>query len=182
MKVESDIKSFESIKKGDIKSYEALFRAYYKPLLIYSERIVSDTDDANEIVQDIFLKLWEKRKNLEIKTSVNSYLYRAVYNNSLQLLKRKKLDLKYKQYKFHQSNESISPSENMIATELNHKIGLLLEQLPDNCKRIFRMSRFQGLKYQEIADELAISIKTVEANMTKALKFFRENLAEYTVK
>lgn len=180
--MESDIKNFDSIKKGDIRSYEALFRAYYKPLLIYSERIVDDKDDANEIVQDIFLKLWEKRKNLEIKTSVNSYLYRAVYNNSLQLLKRKKLDLKYKQYKIHQSNEPTNPSEKMIATELSHKIALLLEELPENCKRIFKMNRFQGMKYQEIADELVISIKTVEANMTKALKFFREHLAEYTVK
>jgi len=70
----------------------------------------------------------------------------------------------------------------MIATELSHKIGLLLDALPDNCKRIFKMNRFEGMKYQEIADKLSISIKTVEANMTKALKHFRKHLSEYTVR
>lgn len=99
MEANLDIKKFDSIKKGNIRAYEALFRAYYKPLVIYSERIVNDHDDANEVVQDIFMKLWEKRKTLEIRSAVSSYLYRAVYNNSLQLLKRKKLDSKYKQYK-----------------------------------------------------------------------------------
>jgi len=182
LSAEADIHKFDSIKKGNIKSFETLFRAYYKPLVIYSERIVDDHDDANEVVQDIFMKLWEKRKDIEIRTSINSYLYRAVYNNSLQLLKRKKLDLKYKNYKLHNNNESINPSEEMIATELNHKIALLLDSLPENCKRIFKMNRIDGMKYREISDQLSISIKTVEANMTKALKIFRENLTEYTVK
>lgn len=182
MEAKLDIKKFDSIKKGNIKAYEALFRAYYKPLVIYSERIVNDHDDANEIVQDIFMKLWEKRKVLEIRSTVNSYLYRAVYNNSLQLLKRKKLDLKYKQYKMEHSNDSISPSNEMIATELNHKIGLLLDELPENCRNIFKLNRFDGMKYREIAEHLSISIKTVEANMTKSLKYFREHLSEYTVK
>ena len=182
MSTELDIKKFDSIKNGSIKSFELLFRSYYKPLVIYSKRIVIDEDDANEVVQDIFMKLWEKRKKLEIRSTVNSYLYRSVYNNSLQLLKRKKLDTKYRQYKGQFSTESINPSEEMIATELNHKIGLLLDTLPENCRKIFKMNRFDGMKYQEIADHLSISIKTVEANITKALKFFRVQLSEYTVK
>jgi len=173
--VDQNIQNFDLIKQGNEKSFETLFRAYYKPLLIYSERIVEDKDDANEIVQDIFLKLWEKRKEIEIRSTLNAYLYRAVYNNSLQLLKRRKLDLKYRQYKTQHSTNSINPSEDMIATELSHKIGLLLDALPDNCKRIFKMNRFEGMKYQEIADKLSISIKTVEANMTKALKHFRKH-------
>jgi len=180
--VDQNIQNFDLIKQGNEKSFETLFRAYYKPLLIYSERIVEDKDDANEIVQDIFLKLWEKRKEIEIRSTLNAYLYRAVYNNSLQLLKRRKLDLKYRQYKTQHSTNSINPSEDMIATELSHKIGLLLDALPDNCKRIFKMNRFEGMKYQEIADKLSISIKTVEANMTKALKHFRKHLSEYTVR
>lgn len=182
MEAKLDIKKFDSIKKGNIKAFEALFRAYFKPLVIYSERIVNDHDDANEVVQDIFMKLWEKRKSLEIRNTVSSYLYRAVYNNSLQLLKRKKLDLKYMQYKIQHTNESINPSNEMIASELSHKIGLLLEELPENCKTIFKLNRYKGMKYREIADHLSISIKTVEANMTKALKYFRKHLSEYTVK
>jgi len=182
LETKSDIKHFDSIKKGDIKAYETLFRAYFKPLVVYSERITGDHDDANEVVQDIFMKLWDKRESLEIRSTVNSYLYRAVYNNSLQLLRRKKLDLKYRQYNSEHSYESTNPGSEMIATELNHKIGILLEELPENCKTIFKMNRFTGMKYREIADQLSISIKTVEANMTKALKHFRENLSEYTVK
>jgi RNA polymerase sigma-70 factor (ECF subfamily) len=178
----TEINNFEAIKRGDIKSFEILFRAYYKPLLIYSERIVENKEDADEVVQDIFYKLWEKRKTLEITTSINSYLYKSTYNNSLQLLKRRKLDLKYQKYKIHQEEQkTINPNEEMIATELSHKIGQLLEALPDNCKKIFKLNRYKGMKYQEIADMLSISIKTVEANMTKALKHFRENLKEYTV-
>lgn len=182
MKTLTDINKFDSIKKGDIKAYETLFRAYFKPLVIYSERIVRDTDDANEVVQEIFLKLWEKRKKIEIRTTLNSYLYRAVYNNSLQLLRKQKLDLKYRQYNSDHSFESTDPGKEMIATELNHTIGLLLNELPENCKNIFKMNRFRGMKYREIAEHLSISIKTVEANMTKALKHFRANLSEYTVK
>lgn len=182
MKTLTDINKFDSIKKGDIKAYETLFRAYFKPLVIYSERIVRDTDDANEVVQEIFLKLWEKRKKIEIRTTLNSYLYRAVYNNSLQLLRKQKLDLKYRQYNSDHSFESTDPGKEMIATELNHTIGLLLNELPENCKNIFKMNRFRGMKYREIAEHLSISIKTVEANMTKALKHFRKNLSEYTVK
>lgn len=182
MEANLNIKKFDSIKKGNIKAYEALFRAYYKPLIIYSERIVNDHDDANEVVQDIFMKLWEKRKTLEIRSSVSSYLYRAVYNNSLQLLKRKKLELKYKQYKLHHKDNSVNPSNEMIATELNHKIGLLFEQLPENCRIIFKLNRYDGMKYREVAEHLSISIKTVEANMTKALKYFREHLSEYKEK
>ncbi len=176
------LNNFESIKKGSIKSFEILFRAYYKPLLIYSKKIVGNKEDADEVVQDIFYKLWEKRKTLDINTSINSYLYRSTYNNSLQLLRRKKLDFKYQQYKTYQEERSINPSDEMIATELNHKIGELLEALPESCKRIFKLNRYKGMKYQEIADQLSISIKTVEANMTRALKHFRENLKEYTVK
>ncbi len=177
--IDTNINSFDAIKKGDIKSFEALFRAYYKPLLIYSQQIVNDEDEANEVVQEIFLKLWEKRNEIEIRNTVNSYLYRSVYNNSLQLLRRKKLDNKYKQYKNQQKIESINPGEEMEAIELNHKIGLILEGLPENCRKIFKMNRFQGMRYQEIADHLSISIKTVEANITKALKYFRKHLAEY---
>lgn len=182
MKNKFNIENFKSIKKGNVKSFEILFRAYYKPLLIYCRKIVGNNEDAHEIVQDIFLNIWEKRKEIEIKVKINSYLYKAVYNNSLQFLKRQKLETKYKKYKFLQNNGFEKPNVEMMTTELNYKIGLILDSLPENCKNIFIMNRFNGMKYQEIADKLFISIKTVEANMTKALKCFRENLKEYITK
>jgi RNA polymerase sigma-70 factor (ECF subfamily) len=180
----SDKSRIESIRKGDIKEYEKFFREYYMPLLSYAKRFFDDSQDAEEIVQELFFKLWENRARLEITSSLSSYLFRAVRNNCLQALKYQKNKTKYQKYiKAQGTNYSDSDQfEAMKYIELNEKVNRLLEDLPDRCQEIFRLNRFQGLKYKEIAVKLSISIKTVEANMSKALKHFRTNLKEYTVK
>ncbi len=157
-----------------------MFREFYQPLLSYAASVIKSEPDAEEIVQDIFFFLWENKKSLDIHTSFSAYLYRAVHNNCLQLLKREKRKINYQQ---DQSNwnyhESMSPGEVLQYNELYDKINRVVEELPENCKTIFKLNRFQGLKYSEIAEKLAISIKTVEANMTKALKYLRQHLDEY---
>ncbi len=179
------MKAFEkqllkSIRQGDIKSYEFLFRLHYEPLLSYSITITKSEADSEEVVQDLFYRIWKDRKRLNIKHSISAYLYQSVFHNSLQIVKRGKLNEKYVQYSLNQPRQDIDPAEILKYEELNRAFFQLMEELPEKRKLIFKMNRIQGLKYQEIADELSISLKTVEKNMALALQYFREHLADYT--
>jgi|AntAceMinimDraft_16_1070373.scaffolds.fasta_scaffold12988_2 RNA polymerase sigma-70 factor (ECF subfamily) len=169
------------IKNGNIKEFEFFFRELYEPLLRYANSITNNENDSEEIVQEIFLNLWKNRKSIKITSSLSAYLYRSVYNNCLQQIKRNKLNTKYQQYAMSQINQPIEPIEELRYNELNKKVFEVLNELPENCQTIFKLSRFHGLKYREIAKKLSISIKTVEANMNKALKHFRENMRDYVV-
>lgn len=175
-----DLAKLKAIKKGNIQEYELLFREYYGPLLSYAKSVIKSEADAEEIIQDIFFNLWENRKTLDIHTSFSAYLYKSVYNNCLQQLKRETRKLIYQQdpgnWNYH---ESMSPMEILQYKELYDKINNIVNELPENCQTIFKLNRFNGLKYSEIAEKLTISIKTVEANMTKALKHLRRQMNEY---
>ena len=180
------MKAFEkhllkSIRQGDIKSYEFLFRLHYEPLLSYSITITKSEADSEEVIQDLFYKIWKDRKKLNIKHSISAYLYQSVFHNSLQVVKRGKLNEKYIQYSLNQPRQDIDPAEILKYEELNQAFFQLMEKLPERRKLIFKMNRIQGLKYQEIADELSISLKTVEKNIALALRHFRENLEDYTL-
>ena len=176
----SEKKILKRIKEGHINEFETLFKEYYERLCAFGIKYVKNIEQAEEVVQDTFYNIWKNRKTLNIKTSLKSYLYTAVRNNCLQVLRTRSLDIKYENYyKSHYTNESISPADELNAKELSNVINKALNSLPERCKVIFKMSRYEGLKYHEIAEKLAISIKTVEANMGKALKHFRMHLKEY---
>ena len=176
----SEKKILKRIKEGHINEFETLFKEYYERLCAFGIKYVKNIEQVEEVVQDTFYNIWKNRKTLNIKTSLKSYLYTAVRNNCLQVLRTRSLDIKYENYyKSHYTNESISPADELNAKELSNVINKALNSLPERCKVIFKMSRYEGLKYHEIAEKLAISIKTVEANMGKALKHFRMHLKEY---
>ena len=176
----SEVKILKKIKEGDIARFEILFKEYYERLCEFGLRYLKSLDLAEEIVQDTFYNIWRNREKINIKTSIKSYLYTAVRNNCLQELRTRSLDMKYENYyKSHYSNESISPADELNAKELSEVINKALNSLPERCRIIFKMSRDEGLKYHEIAEKLSISVKTVEANMGKALKQFRTYLKEY---
>ena len=167
----------------DEESFEAVFKTYFKALHAYSMAILKESETAEEVVQSVFLKLWEKRETLEISSSLKAYLYRAVYHDSLNHIKHLQVKRKHwdhahyemTQGKPEQVGEQIKGQEN----ELYERYHLALEKLPEKCRMVFNLSRFEELKYQEIADRLDISIKTVEAHMGKALKTLRVELAEF---
>lgn len=164
----------------NLKSFEALFRLYYQMLCSYALRFVKDPDTAEEIVQDLFYKLWEKRAELQINTSVKSYLYSAVHNRCLKFIEHRNVETKYRNYYLlHESEIDNEPSDSASISEIQGVIEKTLNALPERCSRIFRLNRFEGLKYHEIALKLSISVKTVEANMGKALKLLRKNLKNY---
>ena len=171
---------FEKIKADDIRSFENIFRKYYAILCNYAYKIVKDMDEAEEIIQDLFFNIWEKRHTINIESSVKSYLYRSTYNRCMLLLRHESVKHKYEKYLRDQDrNTEYDISDEINARELAGVIDKTLEELPERSRKIFSLSRFDGLKYHEIAKKLSLSVKTIEANMGKALKLFRKNIKAY---
>lgn len=137
-------------------------------------------DQSEEVVQEVFLNYWDKRTTLAVTGSLKAYLYRSVRNACLNQLKHQKVRNSYVLIQTGILKEEESRvSDNVVQMELQQKIDTSIEELPSERKKIFKLSREEGLKYKEIADQLGLSVKTVEAQMGKALKYLRENLAEY---
>ena len=165
---------FDLIKKGDEMAFELVFKEFYASLTAFAHTFLHDIYLSENIVQNVFIKLWEKRMQYEI-TSLKSYLFIAVRNSCNNELKRIKSE---RSYKNSLSQEEFIKSENYSDTRTLEEIINTIEKLPEQRKKIFKLSRLDGLKYREIADKLKISPKTVEVQMGKALKFLRENLLE----
>lgn len=175
----SDNEIIRRIRQGDVQQFESLFRSSYVSLVRYAKSFVRDHDTAEEIVQDLFFRLWDERNKIKIETSLNGYLFRAVHNRCLHLLEHRKVIEKHEHEIILEQKGSIEDvSEKINYKELQSAVVRILERLPARCGRIFCMNRFEGLKYNEIAKKLAVSVKTVEADMGKALKEFRKALKE----
>lgn len=170
----------DKIRSGDVKAFEAIFASYYQPLCHYSMKFIRDPDEAEEVVQDMFVRFWNKRNELNITVSLKSYLYQSVKYACLNRLKHQKVVRAHEQHHIRQSSAN-EDSDVLVEQELEDKIQASLEKLPPERKKIFLMSRNEELKYKEIAEKLNISIKTVENQMGKALKLLREELAEFLV-
>jgi len=169
-----------TVQIRDINSFEELFSMHYANLCSYANKYVEDLDAAEEIVQDVFVKLWERRNKIEIKSSLQSYIFRAVRNSCLNQIKHKKIEETYKSQSQHDPIAKQQNLEDEIhASELENSIREAIDQLPMQRRKVFIMSRYDGLKYREIAEELNISNNTVENHMGKALKFMKEKLAHY---
>ena len=169
-----------AIREGNERIFEEIFRKYYQSLCNYANSILKEMDEAEAVVQNLFLSIWEKRSDLEISISLKSYLYRAVHNHCLNRIKHLKVREEYQQYAvnfYDASYESVS--QTVMKNELETKIEEAIKKLPEQCRLIFRMSRFEELKYHEIAEQLELSPKTVENQIGKALKILRVELAEY---
>jgi RNA polymerase sigma-70 factor (ECF subfamily) len=174
-----DIEIIRRIREGDTGQFELLFRSSYVSLVRYSKTLIRDHDTAEEVVQDLFFRLWQDREKLNIESSLNGYLFRSVHNRCLHHIEHNKVVERHAaEMSYGQSVNQESPSDILHYKELQARIARILERLPERCGRIFCMSRFEGLKYAEIADKLSVSIKTVEANMGRALKEFRNELTE----
>jgi len=169
----------EKIISGDIQAFEVLFNDNYERLAYYAYQYLKDQDNAEDVVQELFSKLWINRKKLGSDINITAYLYSAVRNACLNHIKHEKVKESF------QLNSIIPlPNDNYIsnkidADELNKLIQSSIFELPPERQKIFLLSREQGMKYQEIAEHLAISVKTVEAQMGSALRFLRERLKEY---
>jgi RNA polymerase sigma-70 factor (ECF subfamily) len=174
-----DAEIIRRIRRGDKEQFESLFRSSYVSLVRYAKTIVKDHDTAEEIVQDLFFRFWQDKEKIRIESSLNGYLFRAVHNRCLHWIEHNRVVEKYAQEMVLMEKENVeTPAEIIHYKELQLKIAGILERLPEKCGRIFCMNRFEGLKYKEIAEKLSVSVKTVEANMGRALKEFRKALIE----
>lgn len=180
----------ELIKKliiGDEETYISLFREYYVALCSYARRYVGRKDVAEEIVSDTFLKIWENKETLHITTSIKSYLFQAVCNNSLYYLRKLKKDLVLDD--FFQSTESENIGFALIAEDIDEqsltmenihsKIVEAVDSLPEQQQRAFRLKRFEGKKNKEVAEIMGLSIKTVEMHLSKATLNLQKALKNY---
>jgi len=153
--------------------FEEIFKTYYQGLYAYAFTILRDEAMAGELVQEVFYRVWLKRDRLEIRSSIKAYLYRAIYNACMD-------QLKHKNYLPMADAASDEDADRKIAEdELQKSLQKALNQLPEQCRTIFQLSRFERLKYQDIARHLGLSVKTVEAQMGKALRRLRVSLAEF---
>lgn len=176
------IELIKNIKKGDPGSLELLFRRLYPQLCAYANKYLGDMDEAEEIVQEVFVRIWNNRESLDEKQSVDAYLFTSVKNGCFNMLEHWKIKDKYTDLLariYTSPPEQSSSHEAFVAEELEKDFHRALEQLPPECRRIFELSRLEGLKYQEIASRLNISIKTVEVQMSRALQKIRFQLREY---
>lgn len=166
------------IAAGDRIAYEKAFRALYAPLCAFSRKLLEPIgEDPEEMVQDYFVELWEKRQQLTANTNFAAYSFSSVKNKCLNRLQHEKVRQKFQEVTKNASSES-AESESWLDEETMAKIQGAIAMLPDRTREVFEMSRFEGLRYAEIAEDLGISIKTVENLMGKALKSLRENLKD----
>ena len=177
----NELFTLNKIKEGDIKAFEEVFRRYYSPLCWYAASIIGSVQAGEEIVEELFYVLWRDREHLQVFHSLKSYLYRAVRNESVQYCEHKYVEERYSRSVPTESEEDTTsdPQVQMEYRELQMMIGHTLDNLPERRAKIFKMHRMQGKKYAEIATELSLSVKTVEAEMTKALRMLRTELEHY---
>jgi len=177
----NDLLLLNRIKNGDVQAFEKLFRSYYKPLCYYADSFLNDMDSAEEIVQNLFYTLWKDRADLKIKFSLKSYLFQSVQNNAFNHLKHLQVVDLYRDKVILEEPEAsnFSPIDELEYRELESKFTSLLQRLPERQRRIFCMNRFGGKKYSEIAKELSVSVKTVEADISKVLVFLRKELKHF---
>jgi RNA polymerase sigma-70 factor, ECF subfamily len=170
----------KALQAGDANAFEMIFKDHYEQLCRYAHSFLGDKDEAEEVVQASFIGVWEKRTALNITESIKAYLFQMVRNRCLNVLKHEKVKqvhIKHETHHAEKTRESVS--EAVHASELEQRIVEAIKQLPEQCRLVFKLSRFEEMRYQEIADQLNISVKTVENQMGKALKMMRTQLQEF---
>lgn len=176
--IQEDNYIIQQLHAGDIETYETVYKQYFQPLHKYARTMLDDDAKAEDIVQGLFIKLWEKAEQIEIRSSLKAYLYKSVYHASLNAIKSNQVEQKTKDQLMQHVDKVEQPLKEWDRSIVEKRITSALAELPEQCRTVFQMSRFEHLKYREIADQLRISPKTVEQHMTKALKMLRASLVD----
>ena len=177
---------FEAFKRGNEVAFEYFFHKYYNSIVGFGVQFIYDEEEAKNIAQEAFINLWSNKNKIDLPTGIKSFLYTYTKSKCLNLIRSKKVKEKYKNETLNKREELLNQEvldslnfDSMDFSELEQIIYKSIENLPEKTKAIFLKKRFDNKKNQEIADELEISLKTVESHITKALKALREQLAPY---
>jgi len=167
----------EDLRSGRENAYRQLFEKYYQRLVVFAYKYLEDLESARDIVQEFYLDLYESRQSISIQTSLKSYLYNAVKNRCLNQVKHMQVMEKYRNTKRSEASVLDSDIEEIIdALDLEARVYEIVSTLPEKCRQIYIMSRVDGKRNREIADELNLSIRTVETQISKALKSLKNSL------
>lgn len=174
----TDTLLLSAIQRGDKNAFDTLFRRYYIPLLTYASRFVG-MENAQEIVQDVMLLIWENRDTLQINYSFNQYVFKAVYHRSINLIAHDELTQRVHSIYAHRTYAMLQEIDVCHLNELSMRLQEALDELPESYREAFMMHRFKGMNYKEIADLLEVSPKTVAYRIQQALKMLRVKLKDY---
>lgn len=174
----TDQQLITSLQNGNDQAMDVLFQRHYSYICRAVYRVLKDYNLAEDIAQEVFLGLWKKRENLNITTSVQAYLKRAAINKSLNFIRDQKVKFDDEEKLPVLTTNQSTTQQQLEADDLQKLIDESIDQLPERCRLVFTLSRFEEMSYQEIATELDISIKTVENQISKALKFLRVALRQ----
>lgn len=177
----NDLLIINRIREGDIKAFEALFHRYYSPLCIYVASITGSMEVGEEIIEELFYILWRDRKKISILQSAKSYLYKCARNGALQFCAHAEVKARYKDavLKSGSSCSVLDPQRQVELKELQLIIDGALNKLPERRLKIFCMHRNDGKKYIEIAQQLSLSVKTIESEISKALHTIKKEIENY---
>ena len=180
MSNDQDIALQQRLSRGDETAFQETFELYFRVLVLFATKFSLEKEIAEDLVQDVFVKLYEQKDRLQFHSSLKAFLYQSVRNKCIDLIRSTKTrERHHVEIKAGAEIEGLNSEELMMQSELEEKIYLSISQLPDQCQLIFKMNRFEGKKNQEIADELNISKRTVETQISKALKILREEIYPY---
>ncbi|HJX70975.1 MAG TPA: RNA polymerase sigma-70 factor [Bacteroidales bacterium] len=175
-----DLYFFSRLKLGDEDAFDYLFNYYYPGLVVYADKFLENKHLAEEIVQGVFMKLWQDRRYIEINSSVKSYLFQSVKYKCLDILKHRKIKNEYARKILNDQEPANEVTwDTYVESELYVILIREIEKLPPECQKVFRYSRIRNYTNKEIAEKLGISVKTVENQISKALKVLRIALKEY---
>lgn len=178
----SDRELLDRLRQGDSAAFDAIFRAWYTPLVRVAEGVLRERAPAEEVVQDVMLELWRRRDRLDPGGSPQAYLFQSTRNRALNHIRRRRVEERGEPQVIAMTRDSEPPADAIAGeTELAVAIDRAISDLPARCREVFELSRVEGLRYSEIATVLGISVKTVEAQMGKALRMLRERLAPWIV-
>lgn len=177
---QSDLELWQKIRLGDVIAFSSLFKSYYIRLYHFAGRLVRDVQAAENIVQDLFVVLWTERETLQIRSGLKSYLYASVKNRSLNYLRRQQRLVSHEEEPVQMKTYIPDPEEDYLQKEWETAVHQAINQLPERCREIYLMKRYDNLKYQEIAEILNISVNTVKTQMKRALQTLCKQLAQFT--
>ncbi len=166
------------LREGSVEAFDQLYNLYYRRIYGYCLSFTKSRKDTEDIVQEVFIRIWSNRRILEIRTSLRTYLISLVQHLALNEIRHRKVRTLYQDMN-HELILSLSAEEHILYSELNDAVEELLSKLEPEVRETYMLSRVKHLKYSEIASQLNISIRTVEARISKTMKYLQNNLRDY---